>query len=392
VCLTRIVTVLTGLLVLAGCSKGKGPTSPMPAQHGFALVSTHPEAASVSINGGPFDRFTPLPLDTAVAAYSIHFHALGYADTTITLNVQVSPANDTARVTLRPLAGTPATVTSWDVPAQPYNLECMSVGPGDLIYLVSGVIHNGWIWRYSSTGALLGSVPFPHTDDYYSGIAVDGSSNSYLAPSGGGFVSKQDPSGLGIGAFGTPSPFPSGVGGVLLSPAGDSLFVAAANELAVLRPSDGMVYRITGIDHGSNGSSSGTGPFTRDPSGRFYFTPLPNDSLLITDGGGQRLGAWGVAPRITAVTRAPDGTFYAVCGPADIMALSAGKSPGRIVHLSASGVILGQRATEHVSPSGIAVASTGDVYVSDFYRGKFAGNPAGAVYRWTDLSARPATH
>ena len=52
-----------------------------------------------------------------------------------------------------------------------------------------------------------------------------------------------------------------------------------------------------------------------------------------------------------------------------------GHAPGRIMKLSTGGVVLAEWATEHIYPSSIAVATSGNIYATNFYW---------AVFRWTN--------
>jgi sugar lactone lactonase YvrE len=257
----------------------------------------------------------------------------------------------------------------------------MSLDAGGRVYAEIGEFGSGLVQIYEPSGTPVSSWTLSHQDDSYSSMVIDPAGNTYFAPYYGGFVKKYDATGTGVGAFGNPTDFPSHVGGLVLSPGGDSLFVASASEVTALRPSDGVVQRYFIVD----GGAVGNGPIARDQSGHFYFLPSPGDSVLRTNAVGSREVEWAMPVAVSRITVAPDGTLYlALAAPGSGPTFWNGKGPGRIIHLSASGSILSQWGTEHIVPSAIAVAANGDVFVSDFYRGVYTGNVSGGLYRWSN--------
>src|SRR5262249_44486147 len=128
--------VLAAVLV-AGCSKSSKPTAPQAPTSGRVVLVSHPAAAAVFINGASVSRFTPCVLDTAAATYAIRLSLLGYADTTVSASVPASP--ESVSVTLRALAGTPRTVSSWLVgaPAGMY-VEGLALDASRNVYVEAG--------------------------------------------------------------------------------------------------------------------------------------------------------------------------------------------------------------------------------------------------------------
>lgn len=370
--------LIVGCLVLAlnGCSKSSKPTAPIaPPAAGHVVLVSSPQAATVLVNGAPVSRFTPCQLDTSAATYSIRLTLLGYTDTTLSVAIPANP--ESVKVTLRPLPGTPRTVTSWDVNAGAGNYtEALALDASQNVYVESGQYGTGVLQRFSSTGTLLGATTFSRTDNLISAMVRDASGSLYLAPYYGGYVTRLNSAGSVTGSFGNPVAFTGTVGGLAIDAATDSLFVPYNGSLmAILRASDGTVLRsfvVTSLHHGS---SVCDGAFARSSGFLFFVHTVyaSPDTILKFNASGSEVGAFGLPGGASSLCVAADGTLYVGVPPTD--GQIGGHSPGEVLHLSASGSILGRWATDHVYPSAIAVASSGDIYASDFY---------GRIVHWTD--------
>jgi len=387
------VAVFVMVPLLSGCGGGHhGPTAPPPPVNSRLVVRSHPEAATVAFGAaGPRD-FTPVAMDTLSGSYVVHLSLLGYADTTVTAVVTASP--ETVTATLRPLPGTPTGSTSWGIHLLSGTaIECMSLGLDGRVYVLLGnpgaAPGGNGVIGYSQTGVQLSEIGYLSADEGYCAVAVNAAGDAFLAPRFGGYVSELNPAGTLIGSYGasgTISTFHD-LSGMFLDPAGDSLYVVGkAGLVSILRPSDGVLLDDFGADDTARGAALNTGPSARDAAGNFYFAPAPGTAIVRTDRSGHTVASWPMPGPVVALTGAPDGTLYAaaVAPTASLQFFPSEKAPGRILHLSGSGTVLGQWGTEHILAVGIGVTANGDVFVADYYGGLVAGNPQGAVYRWSN--------
>jgi hypothetical protein len=355
---------------LVGCSKSKPTAPPSPPAIGHLTLESHPAAAAVFVNGTPTARFTPCTLDTGTGAVSIRLSLLGYVDTVLTATV---PSGfDTLAATLRPLPGTPRTVTSWQVTTDLSRYaECLTLDASANVYVVVGTNGGGNIKSYTATGVPIASWTISHPTNLYSAIARDAGGWFYLSPFYGGYVPQYTSAGVFYGDLGEPLAFTSYLPGLAVG--GDSLFVPNhAGAMTVLHTPDGAVLHTFLLTTRATNQVT-IGVFTRDAAGYLYFTGGAGDSIRKCNAMGFEVATWGMPGSVSALHAGPDGNLYVGIDPPDN--ILSGHAPGRIMKLTTNGVVLSEWATEHIYPSSIAVAESGDVYATNFYW---------SVFRWTD--------
>ena len=230
--------------------------------------------------------------------------------------------------------------------------------PGDSLlvpYPRSGSVGNESIHEFSSTGIDLGTVVVGQTPRHGpTGIAVDQSSNFYVAYVNGGIIEKFSPTGTSLGIFASGLAGPTG----LAFDSTGNLYVSLQTAQTVEK------FSSTGTDLGVFASDVGNlfnpNSLAFDTSGNLY---VANRAIL--DGRIVKFSSTGTNLGVFAnVTGGPvfaNGLAFDSAG----RLYASVRDNGEVQRFSAVGASLGTFASNVGTPGGLAFDSAGNLYVAD---------------------------
>lgn len=342
----RHAALLLVSLVVVGCSKGGSPTAP-PSGPGSLLIQSVPGSATARLDGQGDAQYTPAQFDNLIAgAHTVTLSMEGYADTSLTLSV---PAGGVAvdTVALRPLAGTPESITELWSGYFDY-VGPVAVSPSGTFYVTAHVSQTDVLAVVNAAGVVLQQSVIPDPDANPAvDIALDSQGNAFVVPDHfGNTIYRFSSAGTFVSSFGRRNPAGSnGIAGIAVGP-GDTIHVSAGYGSAA------VVEKYTSAGVFAYAFPTGTaslGPIEVGADGAVFVGVGPTPGVpQVTKFSrtGTPLLSWALPNWPIAMTRGPGSTLIVSSLLGGGVPANTVRAPCRLERYSADGTLLGRWGTE----------------------------------------------